>query len=73
MGYYTHTTILSTITYCLVSIVEHDLRINRSTFDVLRILSMSLFDKTSIRSLFERVVAKESIGDEGAIQLCLNF
>ncbi|RXF55151.1 IS4/IS5 family transposase, partial [Enterococcus faecalis] len=48
--------IYSAITaYCLVAIVEHDLRLNRSTFDVLRILSMSLFDKTPIRELFDRV------------------
>jgi len=59
--------------YCLVAIVEHDLHLNRSTFDVLRILSMSLFDKTQIRELFERVEAEESIPCEGPIQLCLNF
>jgi len=40
--------------YCLVAIIEHDLKLNRSTFDVLRILSMSLFDKTPIRELFEK-------------------
>jgi hypothetical protein len=59
--------------YCLVAIVEHDLHLNRSTFDVLRILSMSLFDKTQIRELFERVATEESIPCEGHIQLCLNF
>lgn len=59
--------------YCLVAIVEHDLHLNRSTFDVLRILSMSLFDKTQIRELFERVETEESIPCEGHIQLCLNF
>jgi hypothetical protein len=66
--------IYSAITaYCLVAIVEHDLHLNRSTFDVLRILSMSLFDKTQIRELFERVEVEESIPAEGHIQLCLNF
>jgi len=41
--------------YCLVAIVEqHDLKLNRSTYDVLRILSMSLFDKTPIKELIER-------------------
>ena len=59
--------------YCLVAIVEHDLRLNRSTFDVLRILSMSLFDKTQIRELFERVETEEPIPSENHIQLCLNF
>jgi hypothetical protein len=59
-------------TYCLVAIVEHDLRLNRSTFDVLRILSMSLFDKTPLKELFARV---ESVDDmlENDNQLCFNF
>jgi hypothetical protein len=59
-------------TYCLVAIVEHDLRLNRSTFDVLRILSMSLFDKTPMKELFARV---ESVDDmlENDNQLCFNF
>jgi len=60
-------------TYCLVAIVEHDLRLNRSTFDVLRILSMSLFDKSPIRELFERVEPVGDILDNRHLQLCLNF
>jgi hypothetical protein len=60
-------------TYCLVAIVEHDLSLNRSTFDVLRILSMSLFDKTPIRDLFEKVENPDDIPDDGQIQLCFNF
>lgn len=59
--------------YCLVAIVEHDLRIDRSTFEVLRILSMSLLDKTSIKKLFERVEPEDTIPGESVIQLCLNF
>jgi hypothetical protein len=58
--------------YCLVAIVEHDLRLNRSTFDVLRILSMSLLDKTPIRELFERGDAEEFFPSE-FIQFCLDF
>jgi hypothetical protein len=60
-------------TYCLVAIVEHDLCLNRSTFDVLCILSMSLFDKTPIRDLFERMDKLDDIPDEGQVQLCFNF
>lgn len=60
-------------TYCLVAIVEHDLRLNRSTFDVLRILSMSLFDKTPIRELYERVDILDGIPDDGHVQLSFNF
>ena len=66
--------IFSAITaYCLVAIIEHDLHLNRSTFDVLRILSMSLFDKTPIRELFERTEIVEDITDNGQAQLCFNF
>jgi Domain of unknown function (DUF4372)/Transposase DDE domain len=59
--------------YCLVAIVEHDLRLERSTFDVLRILSMSLFDKTPIRELFHRVEQVDSIANNNHVQLCINF
>ena len=66
--------IYSAITaYCLIAIIEHDLRLNRSTFDVLRILSMSLFDKTPIRELFERAEPVGDIADNGYVQLCFNF
>jgi len=66
--------IYSAITaYCLIAIVEHDLRLNRTTFDVLRILSMSLFDKASIRELFERTEQVEVLPDDGHGQLCFNF
>ena len=40
------------ITYCLVAIVQHDLQIERSTYEVLQILSISLTDKTPLRDLF---------------------
>jgi hypothetical protein len=67
--------VFSAITaYCLVAIIEHDLRLNRSTFDVLRILSMSLFDKTPIRELFKRVVQKmDDMPENDHGQLCFNF
>lgn len=60
-------------TYCLVAIIEHDLQLNRSTFDVLRILSMSLFDKTPIKKLFERAETADDIAEVGHVQLCFNF
>ncbi|MGL4853267.1 MAG: IS4 family transposase [Phocaeicola sp.] len=40
------------ITYCLVAIVQHDMQLNRSTYEVLQILSISLTDKTHLRDLF---------------------
>jgi hypothetical protein len=66
--------IYSAITaYCLVAIIEHDLKLNRSTFDVLRILSMSLFDKTPIRELFEKTESVDDITEVSSAQLCFNF
>lgn len=40
------------ITYCLVAIVEHDCELKRTTFNVLRVESRVLTDKTPIRDLF---------------------
>src|ERR1035437_808095 len=59
--------------YCLVAIIEHDLKLNRSTFDVLRILSMSLFDKTPIGELFEKPDSVDDIIEVSSAQLCFNF
>ena len=42
------------IAYCLVAIVQHDLQLKRSTYEVLLILSISLMDKTPLVDLFER-------------------
>ena len=62
--------IYSAITaYCIVAIVEHDLKLHRSTYEVLRILSASLLDKTPIKELFTK--EPEYVADDG--QLTLNF
>lgn len=42
------------ITYCLVAIVQHDMQLNRSTYEVLQILSISLTDKTHLGDLFDK-------------------
>lgn len=41
-------------TYCLVAIVQHDLRLKRSTYEVLQILSISITDQTPLCELFEQ-------------------
>jgi hypothetical protein len=62
--------IYSAITaYCMVAIVEHDLKLHRSTYEVLRILSASLLDKTPIKELFTKEPGY--VVDDG--QLTLNF
>ena len=51
--------------YCLVAIVQHDMKLNRSTYEVLQILSMSLTDKTPLRELFDKTYSndvKEQLG-----------
>ena len=44
---------VAVIAYCLVAIVEHDCQLNRTTFNVLRVVSRVLTDKTPIRDLFK--------------------
>ena len=41
-------------TYCLVAIVQHDMKLARSTYEVLQIISISLTDKTNLRELFSK-------------------
>jgi len=60
--------IYSAITaYCMVAIVEHDLKLHRSTYEVLRILSASLLDKTPIKELFTK--EPEYVADDGQLTL----
>ena len=40
-------------TYCLVAIIQKDMQLKRSTYEVLQILSISLTDKPQLRKLFE--------------------
>lgn len=42
------------ITYCLVAIIQYDMKLKRSTYEVLQILSISLTDKTHLRDLFDK-------------------
>lgn len=43
------------ISYCLVTIVGSDLEIDRSTYEILQILGISLLDKTPVNELFEKL------------------
>jgi IS4 transposase len=42
---------IAIVTYCLVSIIAKDLKINRSIYEILQILSASLLDKTPVNEL----------------------
>ena len=51
--------------YCLVAIVQHDMQLKRSTYEVLQILSMSLTYKTPLSELFDKTYSndvKEQLG-----------
>ena len=40
--------------YLLVSIVKHDMQLDRSIYEILQILSISLTDKTHLKDLFDK-------------------
>lgn len=61
------------IAYCLVAIVENDLKLGRTTFEVLRILSASLLDKTAIKELFNHDKTEDKNEDSYNQQLSFNF
>ena len=63
---------VAVITYCLVAIVEHDLDVRMDTYYMLRILTVSLLDKTPIRDLLLKA-NEENIKQNDSDQLLLNF
>ena len=55
------------ITYCTVAIIERKLELNRSIYEVMRILGSSLLAKDNIKELFQPIEA-EPILDDGQLQ-----
>ena len=54
--------------YSLVAIIQHDMQLDRSTYEVLQILSISLTDKSQLRDLFDKTKFqndKERFGPNG--------
>jgi len=47
------------ITYCLVSIIGKELKIERSTYEILQVIGISLLDKTPVDELFANVDYKD--------------
>jgi IS4 transposase len=60
------------IAYCLVAIVGHDLQINRTTYDILQILGISLLDKTPVNELFINIDTND-VKELNYNQLSINF
>ncbi len=60
------------ITYCLVAIVGKELKINRSTYEILQIIGISLLDKTSVKELLTNNDYK-NVNELNYKQLSLNL
>ena len=58
------------ITYCLVAIIEHDLKLDRSVFEVMRILGSSLLVKDDLLELFTE--RQGDMGNRGQLELDFN-
>lgn len=58
------------ITYCAVAIIERTLELNRSTYEVMRILGSSLLAKDNLKDLFQPVETEQTYDDR---QLKFNF
>ncbi|CAK7055513.1 MAG: IS4 family transposase ISCARN70 [Bacteroides rodentium] len=65
------------ITYCLVAMVQHDMLLDRSVYEVLQIVGISLTDKTSLSDLFDKLNFKnvnDIYGSSGpSLFDCLTF
>ena len=53
--------------YCLVAILQHDMQLKRSTYEVLQILSMSLTDQTPLRELFDKTYSNDVKEQSGTL------
>ena len=45
--------------YCLVAIIAADLKINRSTYEILQVIGISLLDKTPVNELLTKIDYKD--------------
>jgi len=65
--------IYSAITaYCLIAIVGSSLKIDRSTYEILQVLGISLLDKTPVNELF-KIVYSQNVKEPFYNQLSLNL
>lgn len=59
-------------TYCLVAILGYELRIERSTYEILQVLGISLLDKTPVKELFSKNEYQD-VKEQNDNQLKINF
>ena len=62
---------IAIITYCLIAIIEHDLKIGRPVFEVMRILGKSALTTDSIQDLFQPL--EQKLDDKPNGQLSFEF
>ena len=63
---------IAIITFCLISIISKDLKINRTNYEILQILSMSLLDKTPINELLMKT-DNNNVNERNTNQLVFNL
>jgi len=59
------------IAYCLVAIVASELKIERSTYEILQVIGISLLDKTPVKQLFTNIDYKD-VKERNYNQLTIN-
>ncbi|NPD48365.1 IS4 family transposase, partial [Lentimicrobium sp. S6] len=60
------------ITYCLVAIAGEELKLERSTYEILQILGVSLLDKAPVNELFTNI-DNNNLKDSDSNQLKINL
>ena len=63
---------ISSTNDCLVAIVGNDLKIDRSTYEILQVLGISLLDKTPVKELFANTDYND-VKERNYNQLSLNL
>ncbi len=61
------------ITYCLIAIIEHDLKIGRPVFEVMRILGKSSLTTDSIQDLLKPLRQEAAKLDDGQLYFDFKF
>ena len=64
---------IAIITYCLIAIIEHDLKIGRPIVEVMRILGKSALTTDSIRNLLQLLKQETENPDDGQLSLDFKF
>lgn len=60
------------ITYCLIAIIKSKLKLEKSTYEILQILGISLFDKTQLNQLLSNNI-NQDVKEQDCNQLKLNL